>query len=366
MRIAFDTTSLSVPQTGVGTYTANLYDQLCQRHGDELLPLTHYAGDFRWAENGGDRRFRMNRTLWMQGILPAYLAQIKPDVAHFTNSTAPLMAPCPVVITIHDMTLWLMPDYHPITRIAAMRPIVPIVARRAAAVITVSQSAREDVIRILKLPPERVHVIYEAPARDFRPIAAGPALEAVGKRYHLPPKFLLYVGTIEPRKNIVRLLEAFAQLRRKDGIEHQLILVGSKGWKDSEIYAAIERLRLFDHVRFLGHIPISDLVAVYNLADAMVFPSLYEGFGLPVIEAMACGTPVITSPNGSLKEVAADAAQFVEPTDVESIAHGIRRVLNNSVHAAHLREKGLERAGCFSWQRVAAQTYRVYESVVNR
>src|SRR5687767_14101950 len=137
MRIAFDTTSLSVPQTGVGTYTANLYDQLCQRDGDELLPLNHYAGgDFRWAENGG-RRWRMNRTLWMQGILPAYLAQIKPDVAHFTNSTAPLIAPCPFVITIHDMTLWLMPKYHPMSRIAAMRPIVSMVARRAAAVITV-------------------------------------------------------------------------------------------------------------------------------------------------------------------------------------------------------------------------------------
>ncbi|MCI0364300.1 MAG: glycosyltransferase family 4 protein, partial [Phycisphaerales bacterium] len=309
------------------------------------------------------QRLRLNRTLWMQGVLPAHLARLKPDIAHFTNSTAPLIAPCPVVITIHDMTLWLMPGYHPISRLAAMRPIIPLVAQRAAAVIAVSESAREDVINILKLPPERVHVIYEAPAREFRPIPPSPALDAVGKRYHLPPRFLLYVGTIEPRKNIARLLEAFAMLRRAGEIDHDLILVGGKGWKDHEIYEAIERLRLFDQVRFLGHIPILDLVAIYNLAAALVFPSLYEGFGLPVIEAMACGTPVITSPNGSLREVAGDAAQFVDPLDIESIAHGIRRVVCDPIVAAHFSEHGLARAACFSWQRVAAQTYRVYEQV---
>jgi glycosyltransferase involved in cell wall biosynthesis len=362
MRIGFDITPLSVPQSGVGTYTANLFQQLCQRASDEVLPLTHYPNEYQWS--GNNPHPRMNRTLWMQAVLPMQLSRLKPDVAHFTNSTAPLAVPCPMVLTIHDMTLWLMPQYHPALRLAAMRPIIPLVARRAAAVITVSESARADVIRILRLPPERVHVIYEAPAPDFRPLAPDAMLDEVRAKYNLPPRFLLYVGTIEPRKNIVRLLEAFADLRRRDAIDHELILVGSRGWKDQDVYGAIERLNLAGCVRFLGHIPIADLVAVYNLAAALVFPSLYEGFGLPVIEAMACGTPVITSRMGSLQEVAGDAAEFVEPLDVASIRDAICRVVTDPTRAAALRERGLARAACFSWQRVAEQTRQIYETVI--
>jgi glycosyltransferase involved in cell wall biosynthesis len=358
MRIGFDITSLSVPQSGVGTYTANLYAQLRQRDHDEVLPLSHYPDSYRWPN--GKHPLRLNRTLWMQAVLPAHLRRIRPDVAHFTNSTAPLFVPCPMVLTIHDMTLWLLPQHHPARRLITMRPIVPLVARRAAAVITVSESAKADVVNILGLPPERVHVIYEAPAQCFQPMHRGAALDAVSQKYKLPKQFLLYVGTIEPRKNLVRLLEAFAALRQCDGVDHELVLVGSRGWKDASVYEAINRLRLQSCVHFLGHIPISDLVAIYNLADALVFPSLYEGFGLPVIEAMACGTPVITSPNGSLREVAGNAAEFVEPTDVEGIREGIYHVLNDSIHRSHLRDLGLAQAACFSWARVAEQTMEVY------
>jgi glycosyltransferase involved in cell wall biosynthesis len=359
MRIGFDITSLSVPQSGVGTYTANLYEQLRQRETDEVLPLSHYPDSYRWPN--GNHPLRMNRTLWMQAVLPAHLRRIRPDVAHFTNSTAPFYAPCPVILTIHDMTLWLLPQHHPARRLITMRPIVPLVARRAAAVITVSESAKADVVNILGLPPERVHVIYEAPAHNFHPMEDRTILDAARQKYSLAERFLLYVGTIEPRKNLVRLLEAFAILRQSDGVDHALVLVGSRGWKDAGVYEAIERLRLQDHVHFLSFIPIDDLVAVYNLADALVFPSLYEGFGLPVIEAMACGTPVITSPNGSLREVAGNAAEFVEPTDVESIRDGIRRVLSDSAYHTKLRDLGLAQAACFNWARVAEQTFEVYQ-----
>src|SRR5689334_7854453 len=215
MRIGFDITSLSVPQSGVGTYTANLYAQLRQRPSDEVMPLSHYPDSYRWPN--GNHSLRMNRTLWMQAVLPAHLHRLRPDIAHFTNSTAPLYAPCPVVLTIHDMTLWLLPQHHPARRLITMRPIVPLVARRAAAVITVSESAKADVVNILGLPPERVHVIYEAPAHNFRPLEQGAILNAVRSKYTLPESFLLYVGTIEPRKNLVRLLEAFAALRNSDG-----------------------------------------------------------------------------------------------------------------------------------------------------
>jgi glycosyltransferase involved in cell wall biosynthesis len=304
------------------------------------------------------------KTFWMQTRLPRQLKTLNPDIAHFTNSTAPLSSPCPTVITIHDMTLWLMPQHHPLRRLAAMRPIIPTVAQRAAAIIAVSQNAKADIVTILNLDPAKVHVVYEAPAAAFRPLDSRGALDWSRQKYHLPDAFILYVGTLEPRKNLVGLLEAFAQLRAAGEIPHSLVLVGDWGWKNGGVYQAISRLKLAGCVRFLGHIPLDDLVSIYNLADAMAFTSLYEGFGLPVIEAMACGTPVVTSPLGSLKEVAGDAAEYIDPTQIDSIADGLRRVLCVPEYAADLRRRGIARAAQFSWSRVAAETRHIYERVL--
>jgi glycosyltransferase involved in cell wall biosynthesis len=300
----------------------------------------------------------------MQTILPWQLRRLPLDACHFTNNVAPIWGPCPTILTIHDMTLWLFPHYHYRKRLLAMRPILPLAARRAAAVITVSQSARADIIRLLGLPADNVHAIYEAPAPIFRPLSPGPALTAVRHRHQLPDRFLLYVGTIEPRKNLVRLLEAFARLT--PSFPHHLLLVGQRGWKDDEVFAAVERLQMAARVRFLGFLPADDLAALYNLAEALVFPSLYEGFGLPVVEAMACGTPVIASNRGALAEVAGGAAEMVNPTDIDSIAAGLERALADPRRRAELRSLGLARAANFRWETTAAQTRAVYERVVGR
>src|SRR5574341_651805 len=290
MRIGFDITALSVAQSGVGTYTANLYEHL-SRLGVEIVPLTHYPATYRWSDNGhnGGRPRVLNKTLWMQAVLPLSIAHLDLDVCHFTNNVGPIWSPRPTVLTLHDMTLWLLPEYHTIRRIASMRPIIPLAARRAAAIITVSESAKADIVRVLGLPPEKIHVIYEAPSPRFHRLPDSAALEAVRRRYDLPERFVLHVGTLEPRKNIIRLLEAFALLRQTDRIDHQLVLVGNQGWFYGKIFAAIEQFGLRSCVQFAGYVPLDDLVAFYNLADALIFPSLYEGFGLPVIEAMACG-----------------------------------------------------------------------------
>lgn len=370
MRIGFDVTPLCTPPSGVGTYTLNLLEHLRRLSGDAVLPLAHRSRlwGMEGRENGVVARFcppvGMNKTLWMQVVLPWVLACEAIDVCHFTNSVAPLWTPCPTVVTIHDMTLWLFPEYHYSRRLLAMRPIIPLAARRAAAIVAVSHSTRQDVVRILGVPAERVHVIYEAPAPCFRPLLPDdPLLDAVRQRYRLPERFILYVGTIEPRKNLVRLLEAFALLRQGGVIPHGLVFAGHRGWKESAVFAAVRRLGLADAVRFVGYVPAEDLVALYNLADALAFPSLYEGFGLPVVEAMACGTPVITSPNGSLGEVAGKAAEFVQPEEVESIAEGLRRVLTEPARWAALRELGLARAARFTWETTAIQTRAVYEQV---
>ena len=369
MQIGFDITPLSVPQSGVGTYTLNLLTRLAACETDHLYPLYHRSIHAQsnipsWLQSACEPKRSVNKTLWMQCLLPWELRHRHIQVAHFTNSVAPLLIQCPTVVTIHDMTLWLFPQHHYRRRLLAMRPFIPLVVRRAAAVITVSHSAKDDLVRLLGVPREKVHVVYEAPAAEFQPLPAGhPSLRRVRQQYGLPSRFLLYVGTIEPRKNLVRLLEAFARLRQRRKVPHHLLLVGSRGWKDSPVFEAIERLNLQSHVRFLDFVPIADLVALYNLADALAFPSLYEGFGLPVVEAMACGTPVITSSSGSLGEVAGDAACIVQPRDVESIARGLEQVLLDDGCQEMLRLRGLEHVAQFKWERAARETRAIYERV---
>jgi glycosyltransferase involved in cell wall biosynthesis len=362
MRIAFDISALSAPQSGVGTYTHNLAHHLRSREHDQIVPVTHSTVSLPTLR-GARRAVSINKTLWMQAVLPLQLSRLGVDVCHFTNSVGAWWTPCPSVVTIHDTTLWMFPRYHPRRRLLAMRPLIPAGARHAKAIIAVSAATKRDVVRTLKVSDEKVHVIYEAAAPHFRPLPRTGAVEAVRQKYGLPESFILYVGTIEPRKNLLRLLQAFELVRLQGGQARALALVGSRGWNDATILASVERMGLDGSVRVLGHAPAEDVVALYNLADVVALPSLYEGFGLPVIEAMACGTPVVTSPNGSLAEIAGTAAEFVDPTQVESIAAGLTSVLSDGGKRAALRTAGLQRAAEFSWDAAAEQTRRVYEAV---
>jgi glycosyltransferase involved in cell wall biosynthesis len=242
----------------------------------------------------------------------------------------------------------------------AMRPFVPLAARRAAAIIAVSQATKADIVRILGVEESKVHVVYEAPSPHFRRVESEEERQRVRHSYGLPRRLMLYVGTLEPRKNLVRLLEAYACLRARYNIDQPLVFVGRRGWKDDAAFAAVERLGLNSAVRFLGYVPARDLVTLYNLAELVAFPSLYEGFGLPVLEAMACGTPVVTSAKGSLCEVAGTAAEFVDPYDVESIAAGLWRVLRDPARQEELCARGLEQAARFSWEQAAHQTRQIY------
>jgi glycosyltransferase involved in cell wall biosynthesis len=364
VRVGFDVSALRAPQTGVGTYAANLLQRLRCYPQDDIVSLEQPLVRVPAGRGRGRRLVPINKTLWLQALLPWQLARLDADVCHFTNSVASWWTPCPSIVTIHDATLWLYPGYHPRRRVLAMRPFIPLGARRAKAIIAVSANTKRDLVRTLRVPADKVHVIHEAPAPQFRPLPKAAALEDVRRRFGLPGSFVLCVGTIEPRKNLTRLLEAFACVRRDGFGGHALALVGSRGWHDASILRHVERLGLADAVHVLGYVSTDSLVGLYNLAEAVAFPSLYEGFGLPVVEAMACGTPVVTSPGGSLAEVAGAAAELVEPTSVESIAAGLRRVLADGQRRAELSALGLERAAQFSWERAAAQTRAVYERVL--
>jgi glycosyltransferase involved in cell wall biosynthesis len=360
MRIGFDVTPLAAPQGGVGTYTANLWHHLRTRPEDELFALSHRPPRGGTSQSGWPR----NKTFWMQLALPWHLQKLALDICHFTNYVAPVWSPSPYVLTIHDMTLWLLPQLHSTRRVLSMRPLIPLAARRAAAIIANSEQTKRDLVRILGLPEHRVHVTYLAPAEHFRPVPRREAIAKLRQLREVPEHFVLHVGTIEPRKNLVRLVEAFALLQRHGGPSCSLLFAGHRGWKDEAVFAAVERLGLGDRVRFLGHVPAEELVALYNLADVLVVPSLYEGFGLPVIEAMACGTPVVTSPGGALAEVAGDAAELIDPYDVESIAAALRRTLQAPDLRRELGDRGRERAAHFTWSTTAAQTREIYQQVL--
>lgn len=371
MRIGIEATALHGARSGVATYTLNLLEHLWQcppRSQHEWLlfsnrPLMlngHHPDDQTHIVSS--HRFRY-QSLWRQALLPLALQAYRPAVCHFTNLMAPLWAPCPMVVTIHDLTLRLMPNYHPVRRRTAMGPLLGPSARRAARVIAVSETSKRDIVRLLGVAAEKVSVIYEAAGPAFSPRPAS-RVRRVLERYGLDHPYILFVGTIEPRKNLLRLVRAFAQLRA-EGRRERLVLVGALGWAYAPLFAEIERLGLGDSISHLGFVGDDDLVALYNGAAVFVFPSLYEGFGLPPLEAMACGTPVVTSSTSACAEVATGGALLVDPTDETAIATAIRQVLTDPALAADLRRRGSARAAEFSWQRAAEQTLAVYESVAN-
>jgi glycosyltransferase involved in cell wall biosynthesis len=255
---------------------------------------------------------------------------------------------------------------HPLKSLVLVRTIIRAVARRARAVITVSESARRDILAGLGgaggLAPEKVHVVREAAAPEYRVIDEPAELERVRRKYGLGDPFVLSVGTIEPRKNLGGLLRAFALLRRR-GRRERLVLVGQLGWKYDSLLRQIDELGDGAAVTLLGYVPDQDLPALYNLARAVAFPSFYEGFGLPILEGMACGTPVITSDRSSMAELGAGAALLVDPARPEALADGLSRLLADEALAAELSAAGLARAAEFSWARAADETVRVYERV---
>ena len=223
--------------------------------------------------------------------------------------------------------------------------------------------ARQDILRITGIPADKVHVIAEAAAPAFLPIDDHNKLSTVRKRYGLPERFVLFVGTIEPRKNLPRLIQAYGKLRAAGGLPHKLVCVGPYGWGYQAVRRMVEDLGLQDDVLLTGYVPFQDLAAIYNLSEIFVFPSLYEGFGLPVLEAMACGIPVITAANSSLTEVAGECAELVDPGKIDSIAEALHRLAAQPERRKELSALGLSRIGRFSWKRAARATLGVYRKV---
>jgi glycosyltransferase involved in cell wall biosynthesis len=366
MRIAFDGTTLRPGRTGVGYYTEHLLRHIIEEgRQHEVMVLSNRAVDLarplpaRVQVHGA--AWRTPRLVWMHTMAPRILRRLQPDVVHFTNGMVPMASTVPTVVTIHDMSLTLYPKYHPPRRVMLNRPFVDLAARRADAIITVSHSAKRDIVRHYGLADDRVHVVTEAAAPEFHRIRDVAALETVRQRYGLADRFVLYVGSIEPRKNLRLLLEAFALRARRAEFPHKLVCVGPYGWLSRDIEDLIEKLGIEHLVQFTGYVPFADLPAIYNIAEMVAFPSIYEGFGLPVIEAMACGTPVITGRVAALLEVGGEAIEQIEHLHAELLGDAMVRLAQDRERRHHLSELGVVRASRYSWQRAARETLAVYE-----
>ncbi|MGN6758905.1 MAG: glycosyltransferase family 4 protein [Thermomicrobiales bacterium] len=287
------------------------------------------------------------------------------DLLHVTY-TLPLFLPCRAVVSVHDISYVFFPEaFSPRDRLL-LSFAVPYSMRRAANVLTISEHARRDILRHYRVPEWKVTAIPLAAEEYFQPVTSADEMARVRERYGLPERYILAVGNLQPRKNLRRLIEAFATLRATGAITQRLVLVGKSLWRESEVFATIRARGLADEVLATGYVPDADLPAIYSAADVFVYPSLYEGFGLPPLEAMACGTPVITSSSSSLPEVVGDAALMFEPTDTGALAGALERVLNDEPLRECLCAAGQERAARFSWTETARRTLAVYEDVMAR
>jgi glycosyltransferase involved in cell wall biosynthesis len=372
MLLGFDATTIRGNKTGVGYYSARLLERLTSVGGDdnpidEVLVLSNRELELddiprcRVVEGG---RFPL-RAVWMQAILPRILERIRPDLCHFTNFLGPRFTSTPYVVTFHDMTLELLPECHTWKKRMLTRALSPRIARGARLIITPSMSAKEDVSRLLGIPAGKIRAIPHAPDPRFRPQRNRESIERIEGRYGIRRPYVLYVGTLEPRKNLERAVTAFSQISPSYP-EHSFYLAGDVGWGTRELLRTIEGLPHHERIARLGYVAEEDLPALYSNAELFVYPSLYEGFGFPVVEAMACGAPVVTSSSSSLAEIAEGAALLVDPRDTRAIAGAMDRALGDEREWARLRLLGLARAGSFSWERSTRETLDVYEEALER
>lgn len=366
MHVGIDARLVYHTRAGIGEYTLRLTQALAVAYPQDQFCLLQ-----DWRQSNGLIRAN-NVTIspsrvpshhrLEQILLPWVVRRLNCDVFHSPDFIPPLHRRGNSVITIHDLAFLIYPQF--VTKEAARYyGQIDHAVRHADHIIAVSNSTKNDLVRMLGVPEDHITVIYEAADPRMRPMPHDEALQRVQALYNVPDDFVLFVSTIEPRKNIGALLRAYRRLRDDYKLTPALVLAGSRGWLSDDVYDLVTRLDLTDSTHFLGRVESHDLPYLYNAARTLVHPAFYEGFGLTPLEAMACGTPVIVSNVSSLPEVVGDAALLIDPAQDEEITVALWRVLTDDALAASMREKGLQRAASFSWERAAHQTMAVYRRV---
>ncbi len=368
MSIYFDISAAVHRRAGLGRYADSLARALLPPLGDRLAffynreagiePLPGLERVPARTVSLGYKPWRM--LVWLGQLAHVGFNRLVPGAELF-HATEHLLLPLrgvPTVLTVHDLIFRRYPSHHKPLNRWYLNATMPLFCRRATHIIAVSQQSKRDVIEAYGIASDKITVIYEAADPRFGP-QPPEIVAAVRQRYGLPERYLLFVGTIEPRKNLGRVLAVFERLRA-EGLTDALVIVGKRGWLYDDFFARLEGSPAKDAVIFPGFVPDADLPAVYAGAQVMAFPSEFEGFGLPVLEAMACGTPVVCSATSSLPEVAGEAAILVDPLDTDALTAALQCVLREPALAADLRARGLTQAASFSWDRAAEETLAVY------
>ena len=367
VRIGIDARKLH--DFGIGTYIRNLLRQLARLDRDTEFVVLARPADCEAVGSLGEN-FRAvpetaaNYSVAEQIRIPFALRREGVTLFHAPHYVLPPLVTCRSVVTIHDCIHLMFPQYLPSRlALAYARTSIALASRRATRVLTVSESSKRDILRFVDVPADKIDVIYNAYDARFGVEPCEEDVIRVRERYQLHDEFVLYAGNVKPHKNLERLIEAF-DLVRKRGLDHlKLVLIGDEISKYAALRRAVHSHQLHKYVRFLGYLPEETLAVMYRLAGVFVFPSLYEGFGLPPLEAMASGTPVVTSNVSSLPEVTGDAAVLVDPYRPEAIADGIERVLGDETLRRDLRAKGLARARQFSWEASVTRVREIYGEI---
>lgn len=341
-------------QTGVSRYIGELVDGLndTKAPDDRVILLGRIPGLITDAPSA--------RILWEQTGLPASMALHRLDVLHGPMHVVPILTRIPSVMTVHDLAFLRFPGQLPGNRRAFLVAATRMSTHKVDRIITVSHNTADDVIDWLKVPEGKVEAIPLAPSSRVKPVS-GRSLDVFRMKWNIDCPYVLAVGTLEPRKNLPLLLRAFARI--KDEVDHQLVLVGPEGWLTAELRQTLNELDLGDRVRLTGFVSDEELGGWYSAADLFAFPSLYEGFGLPSLEAMRCGAPVLASNSSCFPEVVGNAGVLISPTDESLWAETMRELLRDPDRRGELARQGLARAGEFSWRRTAEETHRVYTEI---
>jgi glycosyltransferase involved in cell wall biosynthesis len=374
VRVCLDVSAAAQGRGGIGRYAERLATALAATPGVDLSLLYHgRRGTSVPPALAGvpARHVRLGSKPWRAGLAVANLLGLPLDrtvgpcdVFHATDHVLPPLHRTPSVFTVHDLAFLVHPETHLLSNRAYLAAMMPRYVRAAALVIADSTSTRRDVLARYAVAPEKVRVVPLGVEPTFAPIEAERARGAIAERHHLAAPYLLFVGTLEPRKNLRALVSAYhALLKRREDLP-ALVIAGAEGWRYDDLYRQVQREGLAPQVRFLGHVADADLPALYSAAAVFVYPSLYEGFGLPPLEALACGAPVVCSNRSSLPEVVGDAALLVDPTDVGALAGALERLLDDEALRRDLRARGIARAAQYTWARTAAETLNVYHEAI--
>jgi glycosyltransferase involved in cell wall biosynthesis len=367
MRIAIDASTIST-QGGPRTYVLGLVEALLRLDHDNEYVIFYndpvHLGRFPSAREIVLPGKSPLARLWREHVvLPLACRREGINVLHCPKSAIPYFSPCPTVVTLHDLIPYNQPHFEKFAARLYWRLQIPIAARRSDYIITISEHARREISTQFAVPDSKISVIFNGFDRQMLKPRTNEDGTRIRSRYSLPEQYILYVGTIQPRKNIISLIEAYARLSREEESVGKLVIVGRKGWLYDDLFARITALGVSDRVIFTGFVPDEDLPYIYDGAALFVYLSLSEGFGIPPLEAMACGVPVIVSNMTAVPEVVGDAGITLEPTDIEQVVAAMKKVLFNASLAADMQSRGIARAAQFSWDAAACQVLAVYRRV---